>query len=75
MNGLSKKDRILYVISIAALVIGAVLAITGAIIRIVVGFQNPDMTEMRLFLEYPIYSILGVGGCLFMASPMLLLKK
>lgn len=75
MNGLSKKDRILYVISIAALVIGAVLAITGAIIRIVVGFQNPDMTEMRLFLEYPIYSWLSIGGCLVMAMPMLLLKK
>lgn len=42
------------------MIFGFVGLLICAILAIVLHFKNPDMTELRLFLEFPQVTIIGV---------------
>lgn len=60
-----KKNNIKTIIGMALIIIAFIAIVASAIWALVFHFMNPDMTELRLFLENPyptIICIVSVAG-------------
>ena len=52
----------------ALLIVGSFLTMIGsAIASIVIRFQNPDMTDVRLLLTYPELAIIAISAAIVLA--------
>ena len=54
------KDKIRAIIGITLVIISFIAIVASAIWALVFNFMNPDMTELRLFLENPYPTIIGI---------------
>lgn len=55
-----KKNNIKTIIGMALIVIAFIAIIASAIWTIVFNLMNPDMTELRLFIENPYPTIIAI---------------
>lgn len=55
-----KKNNIKTIIGMALIIIAFIACIASAIWALVFRFMNPDMTELRLFLENPYPTIIVI---------------
>ena len=55
-----KENNIKIIIGMALIIIAFVAIIASAIWAIVFNIMNPDMTELRLFIENPYPTIIGI---------------
>lgn len=58
-----KKSKIKMIIRVALMIISTIGMVACAVCATVFYFQNPDMTELRRFIEFPQPTI-GVAICL-----------
>ena len=56
------KNKVKNVVTLLLFIIGICLMIAGLVWSLIYNFQNPDMTEMRLFLSNPYPSIMALSG-------------
>lgn len=56
------KNKLKNVVSLILFIVGICLMITALVWALIYNFQNPDMTELRLFLSNPYPSIMALLG-------------
>ncbi len=69
------KTKMKYTISVIAIALGFLAQIVGIIWSAIFYFQNPDMTELRQFIENPIPSIIAIVGILIVGLGRSVLQK
>lgn len=62
-----KKNNIKTIIAAAIIIIAFIACVASAIWALVFKFMNPDMTELRLFLENPYPTIIVIVSAAVLA--------
>lgn len=69
------KTNTKYTITLVTIVLGFLAQIVGIVWNAIFYFQNPDMTELRRFIENPIPSIIAIAGVLVVEIVRRVLQK
>lgn len=69
------KTNMKFTISLTAMVLGFLAQIVGIVWSAIFYFQNPDMTQLRQFIENPTPSIIAIAGVLIVEIVRRVLQK